>query len=177
MQREQYRKMVDEVSTRRALGGMQAAIGFLREQLRNVVDRNDAWDIYGLMASEYELVNDDSQSAVVYAERAREFPDNPMSHATLAEAAARAGSPITEVVNAIECALGLALSQDRFVRAVLRSRATIACRLADKPLMEDTVKRLISDAGRARAEDIGSPQLVKQLAEKMGIDSTLVARL
>jgi len=180
MQREKYRGLVDELARKRAAGGVQgciAAVAFLREQLRGMADKNDRWDIYGLTASEYELIDDHAHSAVVYAERAKEFPENPMSHATLAEAAARAGNPQVEIVNTIDRALSLALGQDRFVRAVLRARAEIAYRLCDKPLMEDTARKLISDGGRARAEDIGSPQLVKELAERMGIDASLVAQL
>jgi hypothetical protein len=180
MQRDEYRALVNEAARKRVKGGLSgcaAAVEYLRKQLDRVVERDDRWDIYGLIASEYELVADHAQSSATYAERAKEFPDNPVSLATLAEAAARAGRPPSEVVDIVDRALALAIKQDRLVRVVLRTRAEIAHMCSDKLLMEDTVRRLINDGAATRVEDIATPGFVKQLAENMGIDPYLIARL
>lgn len=180
MDKNRYRFLVDQLVVKRANGGLPgaaAAVQFLREEMSKLHEKEDRWELYALMAAEYELVNDYASSAMVCAERSREFPHDPLSLASQAVSAARAGVSIREVKSLIESALELATGQDRFVRSVLRSQAEIAYHLKDAALMEQTVRLIISDGNRKRIEDIGKPQAVKQMAEALGIDAELTARL
>ncbi len=180
MDRDQYQSLTDEAARRRSTGsraGCEAAVSFLREQLDRFTDGPDRWDIYGLIAAEYELADDRETSVKIHALRSQEFPLEPMSWASQALSEAHAEQSDSQVRASIDRALALATEQNRFVRAVLRTRAEIAYHLSDAAFMEECVQMLLRDAPRLRAEDIAFPRSVAKMAEQMGLDKALLARL
>jgi tetratricopeptide (TPR) repeat protein len=134
---------------------MPAGVVFLEGELAKTGDPLDRMALYQLICREYAVVEQFDRELDVMRKAAVEFPNEPVPWISLAARLSYDQETIKEAQQFIERGLEIAIRNDRFVRYALGTRARIASRIGDYPLLEETVRRLIEDAPKIRTEDGG----------------------
>ncbi|MDR2240698.1 MAG: hypothetical protein LBE33_09670 [Zoogloeaceae bacterium] len=160
MDRKEYFRLRSRLEELRRISTTEAVepaagVVFLDGELAKASNPLDRFALYQLIFHEYAVAERFDKEIDAMRKAIVEFPNEPVPWISLAARLSYDQDTVKEARQVAEKGLEIAIRNNRFVRYALCTRARIAVRIGDYPLLEETVLRLIEDASKIRTEDSG----------------------
>ena len=157
-------------------GRIPKSIAYLEEVLRNEPVLDDKVAVYGLLLGECTRSRNDDVYVHFLRQRVKEIPQDPFSYTELGTVLAHERSTQAEALKVAAQAVALAKKQDRQVKYSLTCQARVALEAGDYKVFNDTLRALIEDVDKHRAEDHGFEFDFLDHVDQSKVDQTLVSR-
>lgn len=128
---------------------------FIRKMLSTVTDPHDRNDLLGELAGEYLRAGLDDEHLLVQRERVADHPDAAIMWLGLAHSLSMRKDGAEEAKQAVAKGVEVSRCVGTLVRYALTCQAEVARKTNDAALFAQTLRELIADAPKQRADDSG----------------------
>lgn len=157
-------------------GRVPKSIEYLETAIANAKSRDDKAALYPLILSECSRFKNHDLTVHFLRQQVRDLPEDPLGLTSLATELAHNQGTHQEALTLAAKAVALAKKQDRQVKYSLTCQARVALEVGDYKVFNDSLRALIDDAGKRRAEDHGFEFDFLDHADQAKVDQTLVSR-